>query len=166
MTSNTTADREIVVTRVFEAPRDLVFAAFTEREHVENWWVPRGTTTHEWDAAPGGLWRYSMPGPKGALYPFKVQFIEIARPVRLVYDYGADTEDMSDAVRTTVTFEEENGQTRVTLQLQFATVAAREEAVQYGAVKGAKQALNNLADYLADSTRVGFNGNQSLSGRS
>jgi uncharacterized protein YndB with AHSA1/START domain len=150
MTSKTTADREIVVTRVFDAPRDLVFAAFTEREHVEHWWVPNGTMTHEWNVAPGGLWRYSMPGPDGTFYPFKIEFIEIARPARLVYDYSSDTEDTSDPVRTTVTFEEENGHTRVTLQLLFASAAEREEAARYGGVKGAKQALESLADYLAE----------------
>jgi uncharacterized protein YndB with AHSA1/START domain len=149
MMSTTTAEREIVVTRLFDAPRDLVFAAFTEREHVENWWVPSGTTTHEWNATSGGLWRYSMPGPDGALYPFKIQFIEIDRPARLVYDYGTGAEDTSAPVRTTVTFEEENGHTRVTLQLLFATAAEREETVKYGGVKGAKQALDNLAGYLA-----------------
>jgi uncharacterized protein YndB with AHSA1/START domain len=149
MMASTTADREIVVTRVFDAPREIVFAAFTEREHAERWWVPSGTTTHEWNAKPGGLWRYSMPGPDGAQYPFKVKFIEIARPTRLVYDYGTDAENAPEPVRTTVTFEEQNGKTKVTLQLLFATAAEREETVKYGGVEGAKQALDNLADYLA-----------------
>lgn len=148
--ANTTADREIVVTRKFDAPRETVFAAFTEREHAEKWWVPSGTTTHEWDAKPGGLWRYSMPSPDGAVYPFKIKFIEIAKPTRLVYDYGTDAENAPEPVRTNVTFEEEeNGKTRVTLQLVFATVADREQAMQYGGAAGAQQALKALADYLA-----------------
>ena len=62
---NPTADREIVVTRLFDASPEIVFAAFTEREHVEKWWVPSGTTIHEWNAKPGGLWRYRQPGPDG-----------------------------------------------------------------------------------------------------
>lgn len=143
-----TAEREIVVTRLFDAPRELVFAAFTELEHAENWWVPSGTTIHEYNGQPGGLWRYSMPGPDGALYPFKVKFIEIDKPARLVYDYGADGDYAPEPVRTSVTFAEENGRTRVTLQLMFATAAAREEAAQYGAAAGAQQALRSLADYL------------------
>jgi uncharacterized protein YndB with AHSA1/START domain len=147
--ADTTAEREIVVTRLFDAPRELVFAAFTEREHAVNWWVPSGTTIHEYNGQPGGIWRYSMPGPDGAQYPFKIQFIQIDKPTRLVYDYGVDGEDAPEPVRTNVTFAEENGKTRVTLQLMFATAAAREEAAQYGAAAGAQQALGSLADYLA-----------------
>jgi uncharacterized protein YndB with AHSA1/START domain len=135
---------------VIDAPRELVFAAFTEREHVEAWWGPGGTTTLEWDAKPGGLWRYSQPGPGGAEYRFKVQFIEIVKPARLVYSYGTDTENAPEPVRTTVSFEEEDGKTKVTLQLLFATTAAFEDAAKYGAVGGAKQALENLAGYVAN----------------
>lgn len=149
MMANTTADREIVVTRVIDAPREIVFAAWTEREHAEKWWVPSGTTTHEWNAKPGGLWRYSQPGRDGAEYPFKVEFIEIAKPTRLVYDFGTDAENAPEPVRTTVTFEEQNGKTKVTLQLLFATAAEREKTVKYGGIVGAMQALENLADYLA-----------------
>lgn len=147
--ANTSADREIVVTKVIDAPRDLVFAAWTEREHVEQWWLPKGGTTHEWNAKPGGLWRYSAPAPGGASYAFKVQFIEIAKPTRLVYEHGADADNAPQAVLTRVTFEEEAGKTKVTLQLLFATAAAREEAAKYGAVGGAKAALENLAKHLA-----------------
>lgn len=149
MMAEPTADREIVATRVINAPRETVFAAWTEREHAEKWWLPDGGRTHEWDAKPGGVWRYSQPGPDGAEYPFKVKFIEIDRPTRLVYDFGTDAEGAPEPVRTNVTFEEENGDTKITLQLLFATAAAREEAAKYGGVGGAKAALNNVADYLA-----------------
>jgi uncharacterized protein YndB with AHSA1/START domain len=148
MTASPIADREVIVTRVVDAPRELVFAAWTEREHVENWWLPSGGTTHEWNAKPGGLWRYSTPGPEGAQFAFRVKFVEIARPVRLVYDYGTDAENAPEPVRTSVTFEDQNGKTKVTLQLLFATAAAREEAVRYGALGGAKAALDTLAGYL------------------
>ena len=147
--TNAIADREVVVTRLIDAPRELVFAAFTEREHIVNWWVPSGTTIHEWDRKPGGLWRYTQPGPKGTEYPFKIKFIEITKPTRFVYDFGPDAEDAPEPVRTTVTFEEEHGKTKVTLQLLFATAAERENAMKYGAAQGAKHALENLADYLS-----------------
>jgi len=147
--AGTNAEREIVVTRLFNAPRELVFAAFTEREHVQNWWVPEGTTIHEFNGQPGGQWRYSMPGPDGDLYPFLVKFIEVDKPARLVYDYGTDAAGAPGPVRTSVTFAEENGRTRVTLQLLFPTAAERDEAAQYGAAAGAQQALGSLADYLA-----------------
>lgn len=141
-------DREIVTTRLIDAPRQLVFAAFTRREHVEKWWAPRGATTREWRDNPGGLWRYSMPGPDGTPATFKVDFIEMDEPVRLVYDYGPDVANAPDPVRTIVTFEEENGKTRVTLRLLFATADARDTAVKYGAAAGARRALTSLADYL------------------
>jgi uncharacterized protein YndB with AHSA1/START domain len=149
MTANTTADREIVVTRKFDAPREIVFATFTEREHIEQWWAPSGATIHEMDVKPGGIWRYSQPLPDGTLVPYKVKFIEIARPTRLVYEFGTDAENAPEPVRTNVTFEEENGKTNVTLQLVFATSAEREMMVQYGAAAGAQMALKSLADYLA-----------------
>ena len=143
-----TKDREIIVNRVIDAPRDLVFEAFTQQEHIERWWAPRGATTHEMDIRPGGVWRYSQP-IRGADQSFKVEFVEITRPNRLVYDYGADGANGPDPVRTTVTFEEAGGKTEVTLQLLFATKADREQAVKYGAIVGAMQALEGLADYLA-----------------
>lgn len=147
--TNRTADREIVVTRVIDAPRELVFAAFTEREHIEGWWAPQGATTHEMDVKPGGVWRYSQPARGGSVNLVKIEFIELARPERLVYDYGSDAENAPEPVRTTVTFEEDGGKTQVTLQLQFATAAERKQAVKYGAIVGAMQALETLADYLA-----------------
>jgi uncharacterized protein YndB with AHSA1/START domain len=147
--AESTADRQVVVSRVIDGPPDLVFAAWTEREHVEKWWGAGGVTTREWNAKPGGRWRYSQPGPDGAQYPFRVTFVEIARPTRLVYDFEADAENAGDPVRTSVTFEDQDGKTKVTLQLLFATAAAREEAAKYGAVAGAKAALESVAKYLA-----------------
>jgi uncharacterized protein YndB with AHSA1/START domain len=145
--ANKAGNREIVTSRVIDAPRELVFAAFTEREHVEKWWVPSGTTTHEWNPKPGGLWRYTMP-VRGNPQAFKVRFIEVDRPGRLVYDYGSDADDGSEPVRTHVTFEDENGRTKVTLQLVFASAAEREKAVKWGAIVGAMQALESLADHV------------------
>ena len=144
-----TADREIVVARVIDAPRELVFAAFTEQAHIEQWWAPQDATTHEMDVKPGGIWRYSQPARDGSQYAFKVAFIELDKPARLVYDYGTDAANAPDPVRTTVTFEEEGGKTKVTLQLRFVTAAERKQAVKYGAIVGAMQALESLADYLA-----------------
>lgn len=148
MMAESTADREIVVTRLIDAPRDLVFAAFTEREHIEQWWAPKGAITHEMDVKPGGIWRYSQP-IRGTDQPFKVEFVEITKPARLVYDYGTDAANAPEPVRTTVTFEDQDGKTKVTLQLMFVTAAERKQAVKYGAIVGAMQALETLADYLA-----------------
>ena len=149
MMANSTADREIVVNRVIDAPRELVFEAFTQQKHIEKWWAPREATTHEMDVNPGGVWRYSQPVRGGAEQTFKIEFIEITRPTRLVYDYGTDAANAPDPVRTTVTFDEQDGKTNVTLQLMFVSAAERKQAVKYGAIVGAMQALESLADYLA-----------------
>jgi uncharacterized protein YndB with AHSA1/START domain len=146
--ANKTADREIVVERVFDAAADTVFAAFTEIEHIEGWWLPKGGKTLEFSAKPGGLWRYSQPGHGGGpMMPFRIKFIEVEKPAKLVYDYSADLEG-AEAVRTNVNFAEEGGKTKVTLQLVFASPAEREKAVKYGAIVGAMQALEALADYI------------------
>ena len=144
-----TKDREIVVNRVIEAPRDLVFDAFTQQKHIEGWWAPREATTHEMDVKPGGVWRYSQP-IRGSEQAFKIEFVEVTRPSRLVYDYGTDAANAPEPVRTTVTFEDQGDKTEITLQLLFATKADREQAVKYGAIVGAMQALEELADYLAE----------------
>lgn len=145
--AQSTKDREIIVSKVIDAPRDLVFAAWTEREHIEKWWLPKNGKTLEMDVKPGGVWKYSQPGRNGVLYPYVVSFVEIDKPTRLVYDYRADLEN-ANAVRTNVTFEEEDGKTKVTLQLLFASAKERESATKYGAIVGAMQALESLADHV------------------
>lgn len=147
MMADSSADREIVVNRVIEAPRELVFETFTEPKHIEQWWAPPKATTHEMDVTPGGVWRYSQP-VRGNIQSFKITFVEIDKPTRLVYDYGSDVANAPEPVRTTVTFDQAHGQTKVTLRLLFATKKDREQAVKYGAIVGAMQALENLADYL------------------
>lgn len=142
-----TKDREIIVNRVIDAPRDLVFDAFTQPQHIEGWWAPRQATTHEMDVKAGGVWRYSQP-IRGSEQAFKINFVEIHKPTRLVYDYGPDADNAGDPVRTTVTFEDEGGKTEITMQLLFTTKKEREQAVKYGAIVGAMQALEELADYL------------------
>ena len=81
------ADREIIATRVFDAPRELVFKMWTDPKHVGRWWGPRGftTTIHEMDVKPGGIWRLTMHGPDGRDYKNKVVFLEVEEPERLVY---------------------------------------------------------------------------------
>ncbi|HKJ26427.1 MAG TPA: SRPBCC domain-containing protein [Anaerolineales bacterium] len=145
--SESIKDRELTISRLIDAPRDLVFSAFTELDHIEKWWIPGGTT-HEWEGKPGGLWRYSQSGPGGVENTFKIEYIEITRPTRFVYDFASDVEGGPDHVHTTVTFEEQEGKTKVTMHLLFATAAAFEEASKFGAEKGAALALRSLAKYL------------------
>ena len=101
-----TADREIVITRVINAPRALVFEAWTKPEHIGNWRGPRGftTTTHSMDVRPGGEWRFVMPGPVGTDYKNRIVYLEVDEPERLVYDHFGEEGDEKEKFQTTVTF--------------------------------------------------------------
>lgn len=146
-----TADREIVLTRDFDAPRELVFRAWTDPQHLPQWWGPDGftTTVHEIDVRPGGVWRYTMHGPDGTDYPNRVVYREISAPERLVYDHGDDVDDDPGMFHVTVTFTEEGGRTRVTSRMLFPTAEQREGAVGFGAVELGQQTMGRLAEHLA-----------------
>lgn len=143
-----TKDREIIVSKVLAAPRDLVFATWTERKHIEKWWLPKGARTDKMSIKPGGVWRYSQPGRGGLMFPYIVTFVEIDKPSRLVYDWKPDLENAPDS-RANVTFEDEDGKTKVTLHLVFASVADYKNAMKFGAIVGAMMTLETLAEYLA-----------------
>jgi len=147
------ADRTIVTTRVFDAPRELVFAAWTDPKHLGQWWGPDGftTTTRSIDVRVGGVWRFVMHGPDGRDYENRITFHEIVRPERLVYshDDGEDEAVEPIAFHTTVTFEDIGGKTRLTMSALFPTAAERDRvAREYDAVEGAQQHLARLAAHL------------------
>jgi len=144
------ADREIVFSRVYDAPRDLVFTAWTDPRHLAKWYGPNGftITTHSMDVRPGGHWNFMMHGPDGTDYPNRIVYHEVVRPERLVFAHGDDTGSISFNV--IVTFEqEEKKKTRVTLRNIFATAEERDRvAREYGAVEGGKQTMARLAEHL------------------
>lgn len=147
-----TSDREIVTTRVFDAPRELVFSAWTDPRHVSHWWGPRGfsTTTSEMSVRPGGVWRFVMHGPDGTDYQNKIVYVEVARPERLVYEHVGEGDHNDVSFRTTVTFSEQHGKTTVTMRAVFPTAEARNHAAErYGAVEGAREHLERLGEYAA-----------------
>jgi uncharacterized protein YndB with AHSA1/START domain len=147
--STATADREVVITRLFDAPRDTVFSVWTDPAQVGIWWGPTGftTTTHEMDVRPGGFWRYTMHGPDGRDWPNWIAYSEVARPERLVYAHGGSREEAEFHV--TVTFDEEDGKTRLTMRSLFPTAEARDFVVrEHKAVEGGNQTLDRLAEYL------------------
>ncbi|MBI5283566.1 MAG: SRPBCC domain-containing protein [Chloroflexi bacterium] len=146
----TPADRSIIITRVFDAPRALVFRAWTDPDQVVQWWGPDGftTTTHEIDVRPGGVWRFIMHGPDGVDYENKIVYLEIVEPERLVYVHGDEGDP--DQFRTTVTFTERNGSTALTMEALFPSAADRDKHVEeFGAIEGGNQHLGRLAEYLA-----------------
>jgi uncharacterized protein YndB with AHSA1/START domain len=140
------SDREIVTTRVIDAPRERVFDAWTAPEHVARWWGPNGftLTIHEMDVRPGGAWRFIMHGPDGANYDNEIVYVEVERPERIVYDHVS-----RPRFRSTTTFEDDGGKTRLTMRGLFETVTDYEIAVhQFGAIEGAKQHVARLAEHV------------------
>jgi uncharacterized protein YndB with AHSA1/START domain len=151
--ANPAADREIVVSRVVDAPRDLVFKVWTSPEHIREWWGPDGfsTTINSIDIRPGGVWDFVMHGPDGTDYVNKITFREVIEPERLVYDHSGESEDDPSRFRSTVTFEEHDGKTLLTMRALFESAALRERVVrEFGAVEGGKQTLARLAAHLED----------------
>ncbi len=156
-TSATTkaAERDLVITRVFDAPREIVFKAWTDPEHVAQWWGPKGFTNPvcELDVRPGGAIRIDMRGPDGVVYPMKGIFREILEPERLVVTTSAfEDEDGNPQleVLNTVTFAEHGGgKTKLTLQAVVVKSAPEVAAALEGMEEGWNQSLDRLADYLA-----------------
>ena len=154
--AESTADREIVISRVFSAPRALVWEAWTKPEHVVKWWGPRGFTTetkrHEFRV--GGAWEHTMVGPDGTRFPNKSIFKEIVPQERIVYSHGGGREDgdiPGANFTATWTFEAlAEEKTKVTGRMLFPTAAARDHVVrEYGAIEGGQQTLERLGEQLA-----------------
>jgi uncharacterized protein YndB with AHSA1/START domain len=140
------ADREIVTSRAFDAPRNLVFEAWTRPEHVARWWGPNGfsITTHEMAVRPGGVWRFVMHGPDGTDYDNEISYLEVLPPERLVYDHGP-----VPRFHVTVTFSEAGGRTTVEMRALFETAEQRDYVVrEFHAAEGAQQHLANLGEFL------------------
>ena len=146
-----TSDREIVITRLVNAPRALVFEAWTSPQHVVQWWGPQGftTTQHEMDVRPGGVWRFIMHGPDGVDYPNKIVFIEVVKPERLVYDHSGEEHTSDVQFHVTVTFVAQGNKTQLTMRSLFKTAAERDKVVrEYGAIEGGNQTLDRLEEHL------------------
>ena len=147
-------EREIVLSREFNASRELVWEALTNPKHVVNWWGPRGfsTTIETMDVRPGGIWQHVMSGPDGAKYPNRSVFIEVVKPVRLVYTHGGKREG-GPGVSFVATWSFEAlaaDKTRLTLRMLFPSAEEREfVAREFGAVEGGKQTLERLGEHLS-----------------
>lgn len=144
--------REITITRIFDAPRDLVFKAWTEAEHLAKWWGPEGFTVPsiESDPRPGGVLAIVMRGPDGTDYPQTGTFEEVVPPERLVFEglaLGPDGEPVLKA-HTTVTFTDRDGKTEVTLQARATALVADAAAMLGGMYAGWNQSLQCLDDVL------------------
>jgi uncharacterized protein YndB with AHSA1/START domain len=147
--SSDTADRELVVSRTINAPRELVFAAWTDPQHIDAWWGPNGftTTTASRDVRVGGSWVYMMVGPDGTEYPNVITYTEIRKPERICYDHGDDKDPCVFTV--TVTFEPLGDKTALTLRTLCASVEQVREFKKFGAVEGGQQTLARLDQFLS-----------------
>jgi uncharacterized protein YndB with AHSA1/START domain len=149
--NTSTADREIVISRVLDAPRELVWRAWTEPEHLAQWWGPDGftSTIQEMDVRVGGVLRLVMHG-MGMDFNNVMTYLEVVEPERLVYDHGSGEADDPRKFHMTVTFDNRDGKTEVTMRLLFATAEARDYVVrEVGAIEGGKQTLARLAEHVA-----------------
>jgi uncharacterized protein YndB with AHSA1/START domain len=143
-------DRELIINRVFNSPRDLVYKAWTDPKHLPHWWGPKGftITVQEIDVKPGGVWHYVMHGPDGVDYDNKIVYIELVSPERLVYSHGGGEED--EQFQVTVTFAEQGNRTELTMRMLFKSAAELDKVVkEYGAIEGAKSTLDRLEEQLA-----------------
>ena len=141
------AVHELTFTRVYDAPRALVFEAWCDPEHVGNWWGPNGftTTTQAMDVRVGGRWDYVMHGPDGTDYPGRGVYRVVERPARLVFSHvGGRADEPHLTCEMQVTFEDGRGGTELTLRMIFATAAALERAKELGADTGGTESLARL----------------------
>jgi uncharacterized protein YndB with AHSA1/START domain len=155
-----TADREIVISRVIDAPRELVFEAFTEVRHLSRWWGPEGftTTTQSFEFRVGGEWDFVMHGPDGTDYTEWISWTEIAPPERIALLHGESRGD-PNAFESVLTFEPDGAATRIVMHAVFPTKDLRDEAAEkYRAIEGGQQTLTNLAAYVTDLARKGAEG--------
>lgn len=144
------SDREIAMTRVFNAPRRLVFEAHSTPEHVRSWWGRNGSNSMpvcEMDFRPGGRYRYVLREADGTEFGFRGEYREIAPPERIVWTFEFEGMPGHISVETLV-FEEHDGKTTLTGTSVFDSVEDRDGMLQSGMEEGAKATWDNLAEYV------------------
>jgi uncharacterized protein YndB with AHSA1/START domain len=144
MESNT-KDRELLITRTLNAPVELVWEAFTNPEHVANWWGPNGftNTIYTMDLRPGGLWELVMHGPDGTNYKNKSIYKEIVVNKKIVFNH------FNPDFTTTIEFEEQGEQTHLRWHMLFDSVEEFIQVVKtFKADEGLKQNIEKLIVYL------------------
>ena len=145
----TPSDKEIVMTREFDAPRDLVFEAHSSCEHMSHWWGPRGyeIAKCEIDFRPGGTWRVVQRDPESQEeFAFRGEYREIVSPERIVWTF--EFEGMPGASVETLTLEERDGKTFFTGTSVFDTVEQRDAMLESGMEGGANESMDRLEEYL------------------
>ena len=148
---------ELVITRVFDAPRELVWQVWTEPQHVAQWYGPKGfaTRVNELDLRPGGHWRYVMVSPDGSEYPIKGEFREVVLFERIASfdepDDGLELEDGADHPMgnlVTCVFDDLGDQTQLTMRITHGSVEDSQKYEEMGAVAGWNASFDRLAEHL------------------
>jgi uncharacterized protein YndB with AHSA1/START domain len=145
--------QELIITRIIDAPRDLVFKAWTDPKQVAKWWSPKYFTNPvcELDVRPGGAILIHMAGPDGTVYPMKGMYQEIVEPERLVFASSAVEDDAGNpALETlsTVTFEDQGGKTQLTLRVAVVRSTSAAEWALAGMEEGWNQSLDKLVEQV------------------
>lgn len=144
-------DREVVLVRVVDAPRDTVYAAWTDADAFCQWFGPDGyaCTVRQMDVRDGGRARFDMVAGDGTLYTNRFDYLEIVPGERLVMDHGSDIDDDPNRFRVTITFDEQaDGKTIVTLRQLHPTVEQRNAVIGFGAVELGLQTMQKLAHHV------------------
>ena len=143
---------ETIMSRTFNAPRDLVFKAHSSCEHVSRWWGPRrhSFASCEMDFVEGGAWRYVLRDADGSEYPFKGEFREIQAPERLTWTFIFDVEPFNEQAGVeTMIFSEEDDQTTLTVVSVYPSIEIRDAVVSTGMAEGAAETYERLEEYAA-----------------
>lgn len=141
------AEREVVITRAFDAPCRLLFEAYSKPEHVQRWFGPKGFSLPlcEMDFRVGGKFRFGMRGPNGADFPpFGGEYLEIVPDERIVYSNG----DGDEKFIVTVTYVEVGARTTMTIHTLFASIAQKNQHLGRGYEGGVGQGLDRLAELM------------------
>ncbi len=143
--------RELVVTRLVNAPREMVYKVWTEPEHIAQWWGPNGftNTISEMSVKPGGVWRYIIHAPDGTDFPNRIVYTEVVPGEKLVYVHSDDIDNDPNSFHVFVTFEAVGAKTKVTMTSTFASAEILQMLTkEYGVTEGANQTLNRLEAHL------------------
>lgn len=145
---------DLLITRTFDAPRELMWNLWTDPKHLAQWWGPQCFTNPvcEIDLRPGGAILIHMRGPEGTMYPMKGEFREIVEPERLVYNTIALEDDQGSIqleIHNTITFTERDGKTELTVRASVVTSTPEAAGALAGMDAGWNQTLDKLTDYLA-----------------
>lgn len=143
--------REIILSRLIRAPRQILFQAWIDPDKLAWWWGPKGfsISIQSFNIETGGAWKFVLHGPDGIDYRNRVVFIEVLEPERISFSQSSDTDNDPDQFNTTVTFEDQDDCTLLHMRLIFKTTEARNHVIRsYDGIEAAEQSLDRLEELM------------------